>query len=90
MGPWGFLGSAAVELRRPRADDRPLWDVVFGVYAFPAVLAAHRFKLFPLLVEQPRTVAEVCEALRLERRPAETMLAAAVARSASATPERGL
>lgn len=66
-----------MELRRPRADDRPLWDVVFGVYAFPAVLAAHRFKLFPLLVEQPRTVAEVCEALRLERRPAETMLAAA-------------
>jgi hypothetical protein len=50
---------------------------VFGVYGYPAVLVAHRIKLFPLLAEKPRTLTEVCEALHLARRPAETVLAAA-------------
>jgi hypothetical protein len=61
---------------RVRTDDRPLWDVVLGVYAYPAVFAAHRLKLFPFLADESRTLAEVCEGLGLERRPAEAMLAA--------------
>ena len=66
-----------MNLAKPRVDDRALWDVVFGVYGYPAVLVAHRLKLFALLAERPHTLAEVCDALALERRPAETMLAAA-------------
>lgn len=62
------------EIHRPRTDDRPLWDVVFGLYGYPAVLLAHRLKLFPLLAEKPRTLPEVCAALHVARRPAETLL----------------
>ena len=40
-------------IRKPRTDDRPLWDVVLGLYGYPAVLLAHRLKLFPLLAEKP-------------------------------------
>lgn len=34
------------ETRKPRTDDRPLWDIVFGVYGYPALLLAHKLKLF--------------------------------------------
>jgi hypothetical protein len=64
------------QLVRPRTDDRPLWDVVFGVYAYPAIFAAHRLKLFPFLAGGPRKLDEICAGLGLKPRPAETMLAA--------------
>jgi hypothetical protein len=44
----------AATIRKPRTDDRPLWDVVLGLYGYPAVLLAHRLKLFPLLAEKAR------------------------------------
>jgi hypothetical protein len=70
-------GPAAAEFRRPRTDDGPLWDVVFGVYGYPALLIAHRLKLFPLLAEKARSLSEVCEALKIKRRPAEAILTTA-------------
>lgn len=63
-------------LRKPPVDDRKLWDVVFSVYGAPAVLLAHKLKLFPFLAEQPRSFAEICERLGIANRPAETILAA--------------
>ena len=59
--------------RRP--EERALRDLVSGAYVLPAILVAHELRLFPLLASQPRNVAEVCEALHLERRPAEALLA---------------
>src|SRR5262245_2921245 len=64
----------AAPIRQPRTDDRPLCDVVFGVYGYPAVLLAHRLKLFPLLAQKPRTLPEVCAALHVARRPAAALL----------------
>jgi Methylase involved in ubiquinone/menaquinone biosynthesis len=64
--------SAAI--RRPRTDDRPLWDILLGVWGYPAVFVAYDLKLFPLLAEQPRTLPEVCEGLKIARRPAEALL----------------
>jgi len=61
-------------IRKPRTDDRPLWDVVLGVYGYPAVLLAHRLKLFPLLAENPRTLQEVCDAVHIAQRPAVALL----------------
>jgi O-methyltransferase domain/Dimerisation domain len=72
-------GVSGVDTRRPRVDDRPLWDVVFGVYGYPAPFIAHRLGLFPLLAERPRTFAEVCEELEVKRRPTEVILAATLA-----------
>jgi len=63
-------------IRKPRADDRKLWDVVFSVYGAPAVLLAHKLKLFPFLAEKPRSSAEICDYLGIATRPTETILAA--------------
>lgn len=60
-------------------DDRPVADVVLGVYGYNAVLAAHRLKLFPLLAAGPRTLPDVCAALGIKPRPAQAILAAASA-----------
>jgi hypothetical protein len=67
------------EIRRPQTDDRPLWGVIDGVHGYPALLIAHRLKLFPLLAEQARTLSEICEALHLKRRPAQALLSTATA-----------
>jgi hypothetical protein len=64
----------AAAIRRPPTDDRPLWDLQFGNWGYTALLVAHDLKLFPLLAEKPRTLAEVCEALNIVHRPAETLL----------------
>jgi hypothetical protein len=64
-----------IEIRKPRVDDRPLFDVLLGVWGYPAVLVAHELKLFELLSERPLTLDEVCAAKRIARRPAETLLA---------------
>lgn len=71
--------SDAVAIRKPRTDDRPLWDVVFGVYGYPAVLLAHKFKLFSLLAKKPCTLQEVCDALQIARRPTEALLSVCAA-----------
>src|SRR5437870_12816424 len=68
-----------IEIKRPRTDERAVWDVVFGVYGFLAILLAHKLKLFPLLANRPRSLPQVCEALGIKRRPAEEIVTAAVA-----------
>jgi hypothetical protein len=71
--------SSSGEIHKPQTDDRPLWDVVSGVYGYPAILLAHKLKVFPLLAENPRTLAEICTALKIARRPAAALLTAATA-----------
>ena len=71
--------TASIDIKRPRTDDRWVWDVVFGVYGFPTIVLAHNLKLFPLLANRPRSLPQVCEALGIKRRPAEAILTAAVA-----------
>jgi hypothetical protein len=70
--------SSSVEMRNS-LDDRPLSDVVLGVFGYNAVLVAHRLKLFPLLASGPCTVSDVCTALNIKQRPAQAILAAASA-----------
>lgn len=66
-------------IRIPQVDDRPLWDVVFAIYGYPALFLAHRLKVFPLLAEGARTLPEICDALNIKPRPAEAILTAATA-----------
>jgi SAM-dependent methyltransferase len=61
-------------LKTPRADDRPLWDLLAAARGYTAMLVAHDLKLFPLLGERPRTLPEICEALILAPHPAEMLL----------------
>lgn len=68
-------------IQAPRVDDRPVWDVVFAVYGYPALLLAHRLKVFSLLADGPRTLADICNALNIKQRPAEAILTVATALS---------
>lgn len=65
--------------QRPRQDDRRLWDVMFAVYGYPALLIAHRLKVFSLLETGPYPLEDICNILNIKRRPAEALLAAATA-----------
>src|SRR5690349_11740194 len=71
--------DAFSNIQIPRVDDRPVWDVVFAVYGYPALLLAHRLKVFSLLANGPRTLLDICEALNIKQRPAEAILTAATA-----------
>ena len=66
-------------VRRPRADDRLMRDVLFGITGQLAVLVAHDLKLYPLLAERPRTLREVCDGLHIAPRPAEALVSVSTA-----------
>jgi hypothetical protein len=68
-----------IDLKRPRSDDRLLWDMIMGVYAYQAVLLAHDLKLFPFLAGGTRTLQEVAGALDIAPRPALSLLQACAA-----------
>lgn len=62
------------ELQKPRTDEKQLWDIYSGNFAYKTLLVAHDLKLFPLLAKKPLTLAEVCEDLHINRRGAEALL----------------
>lgn len=51
-----MTGTTPAEIRRPRTDERCLWDIMCRVYGGQAFFVALELKLFPLLAEEPRTV----------------------------------
>lgn len=68
------MSQDSAAIRRPRTDDRPLWDVFLALRGYPAVLIAQERKLFQNLGESPKTLDEVCRELKIRRRPAEALL----------------
>jgi O-methyltransferase/methyltransferase family protein len=62
------------DMARAGTDDRVLWDIIAGYNGCRVLLLAHELKLFPLLAERPRTLAEICDVLKIARRPAEALL----------------
>ena len=64
----------SVTIQKPRADERPLWDLLEAAIGTYGLLVAHNLKLFPFLAEQPRTLQEVCDALKIVSRPADALL----------------
>jgi hypothetical protein len=65
---------------KPHGDDRPLWDVVTAIWGYPAILVAHKLKLFERLAIKPLTLGEICAALKIGRRPATALLALCASR----------
>jgi hypothetical protein len=68
------MGHPVEAIKQPRTDEKPLWEVLFGLWGYPAVLVANQLKLFELLAEKPITLDEVCRAKQLAKRPAEALL----------------
>jgi hypothetical protein len=71
--------TEAVSANMQSPDDRKLWDVVLGVYGYPALLLAHKLGVFSLLEEGPLTLPAICEKLNVKPRPAEAILTTAAA-----------
>lgn len=69
-------GSEAVvapEVTAP--DDRLLMDTYMSQYRMPALAAADRLGVFPLLDEEPRTAEDIARALGLDREGSTVLLA---------------
>jgi protein-L-isoaspartate O-methyltransferase len=62
------------DLKKPRTDDRPLWDLLAAARGYTVLLLAHDIKLFDLLGERPLTLSEICTALQVAPHPAEALL----------------
>lgn len=60
-------------------DDRVLWDVVFGVHGYPAVLLAHKLGVFALLEDRSLSLSAICTELKTAQRPTRGILTAAAA-----------
>ena len=63
------------KLPRIAVDDRRLSDAIIGVYAFPAVLVAHKLGLFEAIGRKALTIDEIAERLHLNVRPTTALLA---------------
>ncbi len=68
------MGQPIQTISVPRSDERPLWDVLMGLWGYPAVLVAHQINLFEILAEKPLTLDEVSRAKNIAKRPAEALL----------------
>jgi SAM-dependent methyltransferase len=62
------------DVRKPRSDDRPLWDLIAAARGYTALLLGHDLQLFALLGKGPRTLQEISAALKLASQPAEALL----------------
>lgn len=70
--------TTTIKIQKPKTDERPLWNIIFANAANRVLLVAHEFKLFPLLAAQPHSLEAICNALKIEQRPAEAILAVLV------------
>ena len=68
-----------IKVRKPSVDDHHVFDVVFGLYAIPSVLIAHKLGLYEFLGERGLTAAEIASKLHLELRPTDALLACSAA-----------
>ena len=61
----------------PGVDDRPLWDVIFGIFGLPALFISHRLGLFRFVADRNPTFEQLCDGLKLQRRSAQILVSAA-------------
>ena len=66
--------TKTMQLRSPRMDDRPIFDVMLAIWGYPAVLVANKIRLFDLLAEGGLTIEEICAAKGMSRRPVQGLL----------------
>jgi ubiquinone/menaquinone biosynthesis C-methylase UbiE len=71
----GIQRRGAPRAKALPAHDGRLWEILAGIFSYPAFLVAHQLGLFELLSERPLTLQEVESAKGLKRRPAEALLA---------------
>ncbi|RJX18338.1 MAG: methyltransferase [Desulfobulbus sp.] len=68
----------AVTIKRPRVDDRPIFNIIFGLAGAQALFAAHELKLFDALADSPLNLDQICQTLQLHPRAARSLLSMCV------------
>lgn len=67
--------TSATKFQMPSSSDQLIWDICFSVYKYPCINVAIDIGLFPLLHNNPLTIAEIQESLKLGSRGTEALLA---------------
>ncbi|MBD2565250.1 MULTISPECIES: methyltransferase [Nostoc] len=67
--------TTSITIQKPITDELLLWNLLFADTGRQVLLVAYDIKLFPLLSQKPRTLAEICDGLKICQRPAEAILA---------------
>lgn len=61
----------------PRSDDKPLWDVLLGVFGLQALFISHKLGIFEAIGKRPLTQSQLCEEFDLERRTSQVLISTA-------------
>lgn len=61
-------------IKKPRVDDRPIFNIIFGLAGAQALFAAHEIKLFDALAGKSMHPDEICQAFHLQPRAAQSLL----------------
>lgn len=59
---------------RPKNDDRPILDIIFGLAAGQTMFVAHEIGLFEILQDKSLTLNEIADSLSIELRPAKALV----------------
>lgn len=61
-------------INKPRVNDDPLWDIVFGMIGYPAVFVSYDLGIFEKLANEAMTLSELSEDMGIDERPMEALL----------------
>ena len=62
------------EIQKPRVDDQPLLNILYGLAGAQALFVAHDLKLFKLLSKGPLKLTAICDEYNIAPRAAQAML----------------
>ncbi len=63
----------------PTVSDTPLYDMMYGCLAFPAIVVAEELGVYAILAEQPQSIEALAAHLKLTPRAVEAMLTVSAA-----------
>ncbi|CAI0798855.1 C-20 methyltransferase BchU [Serratia entomophila] len=66
-------------LRQPQCNDKNILDITMNLYAYPAIIIAHRLGIFEFISGHRATLQGICTAAHIEQRPAEAVMATLLA-----------
>ncbi|EPM4908890.1 methyltransferase [Klebsiella oxytoca] len=71
--------SKLKKVQPPKCDIKLIYDVTMSLYVYPAIIIAHRIGLFEFIENNKKSFQEICDNLKLNKRPAEALLATLLA-----------
>lgn len=66
-------------VKKPNCSDKSILDITMNLYAYPAIIIAHRLGIFEFINNHRANVNDICMATHIEQRPAEAIMATLLA-----------